>query len=81
MSSIISSRGLLAVFFFGAGAFVGWLVVSLLLGVLNGDGSAEGNILSMGLGLMLLILSAFVLVVGIINWGKLSLPSSEDAND
>jgi cytosine/uracil/thiamine/allantoin permease len=79
MPSRIGARGFLALFFFGAAVFFGWLAVSLLVGVVIGHGSAGGNVLSMGLGLMLLILFAFLLVVGIINWRKSSQPSSEDA--
>jgi hypothetical protein len=54
--------------------------VSLLVEAATGHGSFTGNILIMGLGLMLLILSAVVLIVGIRYW-RLSQPSSEDANN
>jgi hypothetical protein len=56
------------------------LAVSLLVGGATGDGSFAGNILITGLGLMLLVVSAVVLIVGIMYW-RSSQPGREDADD
>jgi uncharacterized membrane protein YobD (UPF0266 family) len=56
------------------------LAVSLLVGAATGHGSFAGSILISGLGLMLLVVSAVVFVVGIMYW-RLSKPGREDAND
>ena len=65
----------------GAGLIVGWLEVALLVEVVTGQGSSEGNTLIVGLGLVLFILSAFLLIVGIINWRRLSQPFTEEASN
>ena len=72
-------RGFLVLVFIGAALF-GCLAVSLLVEAATGHGSFAGNILIMGLGLMLLGVSAAVLIVGIIYW-RLSQPSPDDANN
>jgi len=71
-------RGFL-VFVFHRRALSGCLAVSLLVEAATGHGSFVGNIVMMGLGLMLLVLSAIVLIFGIMYW-RLSQPSPEDAN-
>jgi protein-S-isoprenylcysteine O-methyltransferase Ste14 len=60
-------------------ALLGCFAVSLLVEAATGHGSSAGNILMMGLGLMLLVLSAIVLIFGIKYW-RLSQPRPEDAN-
>jgi hypothetical protein len=72
-------RGSLVFLFIGA-VLVGGLAVSLLVEAASGHGSFAGNILIMGLGLMLLVLSAVGLIVGTMYW-RLSQPSSEDADN
>jgi hypothetical protein len=72
-------REFLAFVLIGAGLFVGGLGVLLIVGTVIGHGSFEGNILSMSLGLVLLILSAFLLIVGSLNWA--SPPCTEDVNN
>jgi hypothetical protein len=74
-------RGFLGFVLMGVGLFVGWLEVALLVEVVTGQGSSEGNTLIMGLGLVLFILSAFLLIVGIINWRRLSRPFTEEASN
>ena len=74
-------RGFLDFVLMGVGLFVGWLEVALLVEVVTGQGSSEGNTLIMGLGLVLFILSAFLLIVGIINWRRLSRPFTEEASN
>jgi hypothetical protein len=64
-----------------AGLLVGGLEVALLVEVVTGQGSSEGNPLIGGLGLVLFILSAFLLIVGIINWRRLSRPFAEEASN
>jgi len=54
--------------------------VSLLVEAATAHGSPTGAILMMGLGLMLLVLSAVLIIFGILYWG-LSQPSPEDANN
>ena len=84
MASVFRSRffrGFLAFVLMGAGLFVGWLEVALLGEVVTGQGSSEGNTLMVGLGLVLFILSAFLLIVGIINWRRLSRPFTEEASN
>jgi hypothetical protein len=71
-------RGFLIILFQGAALF-GCFAVSLLVEAATGHGSRGGNILILGLGLMLLVLSAVVLIVGIMYW-RLSQPSPADAN-
>lgn len=81
MASVSRSRffrGLLVFVFVGA-VLVGGFAVSLLVEAVTGHGSFAGNILTGGLGLMLLVLSAVVLVVGIIYW-RLSQPNYYDSN-
>jgi len=81
MASVSHSRfirGLLAFVLMGAGLFVGWLELALLVEVVTGQGSSEGNTLIVGLGLALFILSAFLLIAGIINWKNLSRPITEE---
>ena len=74
-------RGFVAFVLMGAGLFVGWLEVALLVEVVTGQGSSEGKTLMVGLGLVLFILSAFLLIVGIINWRRLSRPFTEEASN
>jgi hypothetical protein len=64
-----------------AGLFVGWLEVALLVEALAGQGSSESDTLIVGLGLVLFILSAFLFIVGIINWRRLSRPFTEEASN
>ena len=72
-------RGFLVLVFLGAALF-GCLAVRLLVEAATGHGSFGGNILLMGLGLMLLVLSSAVLIVGIVYW-RLSQPSREDVKN
>ncbi len=72
-------RGLLVCLFIGAGC-IGWLAVSLLFEAATGHGSPAGDILIVGLGLLLLLVSAVVLIFGIIYW-KLPKPSPGDRNN
>jgi hypothetical protein len=65
----------------GAGLFLGWLEVTLLVEVVTGQGSSEGNPLIVDLGLVLFMLSAFLLIVVIINWRRLSRPFTEEASN
>jgi hypothetical protein len=84
MTSVFRSqffRGFLAFVLMGVGLIVGWLEVALLVKVVTGQGSSEGNTLIVGLGLVLFILSAFLLIVGIINWRRLSRPFTEEASN
>ena len=74
-------RGFLAFVLLGAGLFVGWLEVALLVEVVTGQGSSEGNTLIVDLGLVLFMLSAFLLVVGIVNWRRSSRPFTEEASN
>ena len=71
-------RGLLVFLFLGPALF-GCLAVRLLVEAATGHGSLAGNILIMGRGLMLPVLSAIVLIFGII-YCRLSRPRPEDAN-
>ena len=84
MASVFHSRffrGFLAFVLLGAGLFVGWLEVALLVEVMTGQGNSEGDTLIVGLGLGLFILSAFLFIVGIINWRRLSRPFTEEASN
>jgi hypothetical protein len=73
--------GLLVFLSMGTALFFDCLAVSLFfLALLDRHGSFGGNTLLIGLGLVLLILSIFLLAVGIVNWRKLSQPRSKDAN-
>ena len=72
-------RGFLAFVLMGAGLFVGWVEVALLVEVVTGKGNSEGNTLILDLGLVLFMLSAFLLVIGIINWRRLSRPFTDEA--
>jgi hypothetical protein len=74
-------RGFLAFVLLGAGLFVGWLEVALLVEVVTGQGNSDGNTLIVDLGLVLFMLSAFLLVVGIVNWRRLSRPFTEEASN
>jgi hypothetical protein len=74
-------RGFLAFVLLGAGLFVGWLEVALLIEVVTGQGSSAGNTLIVDLGLALFMLSAVLLVVGIVNWRRLSRPFTEEASN
>jgi hypothetical protein len=74
-------RGFSAFVLMGAGLFLGWLEVALLVEVVTGQGSSEGNPLIVDLGLVLFMLSAFLLIVGIINWRRLSRPFTEEASN
>jgi hypothetical protein len=74
-------RGFSAFVLMGAGLFLGWLEVALLVEVVTGQGSSEGNTLIVDLGLVLFMLSAFLLIVGIINWRRLSRPFTEEASN
>jgi hypothetical protein len=69
MASIFHSRffrGFIVFLFAGVAFLVGGLAVSLLVEAVTGHGSAGGNIFSIVLGLILLILSPVVLILGII---------------
>jgi hypothetical protein len=84
MASVFRSRffrGFLAFVLLGAGLFVGWLEVALLVEVVTGQGSSEGNTLIVDLGLVLFMLSAFLLLVGIVNWRRSSRPFTEEASN
>ena len=74
-------RGFSAFVLMGAGLFLGWLEVTLLVEVVTGQGSSEGNPLIVDLGLVLFMLSAFLLIVVIINWRRLSRPFTEEASN
>ena len=74
-------RGFLDFVLMAAGLFVGCLEVALLVEVVNGQGSSEGNTLIVDLGLVLFMLSAFLLMIGIINWSRLSRPFTEEASN
>ena len=74
-------RGFVAFVLMGAGLFVGWLEVALLVEVVTGQGGSEGNTLIVDLGLVLFMVSAFLLVVGIVNWRRLSRPFAEEASN
>ena len=74
-------RGFSAFVLMGAGLFLGWLEVALSVEVVTGQGSSEGNPLIVDLGLVLFMLSAFLLIVGIINWRRLSRPFTEEASN
>jgi hypothetical protein len=82
MASVSRSRffrGFLVFLSIGA-VLVAGLAVSLMVEAATGHGSFASNILIMGLGLMLLVVSAVLLIVGIMYW-RLSQPSPEDANN
>ena len=84
MASVFRSRffrGLLAFVLMGAGLLVGWLEVALLVEVVTEQGSSEGNTLIVGLGLVLFIPSAFLFMVGIINWRRLSRSFTEEVSN
>jgi len=72
-------RGFLVFLFIGAALLAG-LAVSMLVEAATGHGSLAGDILMMGLALMLLVLSAVLIILGIMYW-RLSQPSPEDANN
>ena len=74
-------RGFSAFVLMGAGLFFGWLEVALLVEVVTGQGSSEGNNRIEELGLVLFMLSAFLLIVGVINWRRLSRPFTEEASN
>jgi len=52
-----------------------------LIEVVTGQGSSAGNTLIVDLGLALFMLSAVLLVVGIVNWRRLSRPFTEEASN
>jgi len=60
-------RVCLALFFMGAAIFVCLMGVLLLVKPLDSHGSFWGNVFVLGLGLVLLGLSPFVFIVGLIN--------------
>ena len=72
-------RGFIVFLFAGTALFVGWLALSLFVEAVTGHGSSAGNILRIGLGLMLLVSLPAVLTFGIIYW-RSSKPGTEDGN-
>jgi hypothetical protein len=68
-----------ALFFLCAAFIVGCYGALLLFNAFDGHGSVVGNIALFGLGLLLLVLSPIVLIVGVINWRK-ALAATEDAD-
>ena len=82
MESVFRSRffrGLIVFMFAGVALRAGWFAVSLFIGAATRHGSPGGTILSIGLGLILLVLSPSVFLVGIVYW-TLSQPSPGDKN-
>jgi hypothetical protein len=82
MATVFRTRffqGLIVFMFTGAAFLVGRLGVSLLVGAATSHGSRGGNILSIGLGLILLLLSPVAFIVGIV-YLILSGPSLGDKN-
>jgi hypothetical protein len=73
-------RGSLAFFFIGTALFVACYGVSLLVEAFDEHGSPGGNVLMIGLGLFLLVLSPIVFIAGLINW-RLAHSSPRDANN
>ena len=83
MASLLRSRfvrGLLAFFFIVSALLVGWLAVSMLAEGANGHGSFAGNAFLIGFGVLLLVLTPIIFIVGIINWKKASQPDTQDLN-
>ena len=79
MSHLISTRfyrGALSLFFFVAALCVGGFSMSLLAQGARGVGSLAANIFLAGFGLVLLILTPLIFIVGIINWRKASHPDA-----
>jgi len=72
-------RVCLALFFMGAAIFVSLCGVLLLLGSFNSHGSFWVKVFLFGLGLVLLGLSPFVFIVGLINW-RLADPAQREAD-
>jgi hypothetical protein len=70
-------RGLIVFLFGGAAVLVAWLAVSLLVEVVTGHGSSAGNILRIGLSILLFAVSAIFSIVAILNW-RSSRPSEEN---
>jgi hypothetical protein len=84
MALVFRSRffgGFLDFVLMAAGLFVGWLELALLVEVVTGQGSSEGNTLIVDLGLVLFMLSVFLLIVGIVNWRRLSQSFTEEASN
>ena len=73
--SIFNSRHLKDIIFFGFAAvmiLVGGYGILLLIQALGGNGSSEGNSLIFALGLVLVIVSVFSLIIGILHWKSVS---------
>ena len=69
MASISRSRyfrGFLTLLFIGAALFLGWLAVSMVVEAITGQGSSGGSLVLISVGLLLLVFSTIVFVVGII---------------
>jgi len=61
-------RVCIALFFMGAAIFVGLCGVLILVEFFENHGSFWSNVFLSSLGLLLLVLSPFVFIVGLINW-------------
>jgi hypothetical protein len=61
-------RRFLAILLMGAGLFVGWFGVLMLVQVVTAHGSRGGNIYLTGLGVTLLVFSPVVIIAGIVYW-------------
>ncbi len=72
-------RVCLALFLMGAAIFVSLCGVLLLVGSFNSHSSIWGKIFLFGLGLVLLGLSPFVFIVGLIKW-RLADPAQKEAD-
>jgi len=72
-------RGFFAFSLMGAGLVVGGLGVLLLVQVVTGHESLEGNLFLTGLGVTLFVFSPVVLIAGIIHWRSADRGTQDDS--
>ena len=70
LSSTRLYRGLLAVMFSAAALFVGSIAILLLYESVSGNENPGEDLLRLIFGMVLLVLSPVVLIVGFINWRR-----------
>lgn len=73
-------RVCIALFFMGATIFVGFCGVLLLVDSFDSHGNFWGQVFLFGLGLLLLGLSPFVFIVGLIKWRQAD-PAQRDEDE
>jgi len=71
-------RALLGLAFAICAILVAWLAISMLAEGAAGRGPAVGNLFLIGFGVLLFVFTPLLLIVGIINWRKVSRVKSKN---